>query len=35
MRMRWWQETDFSEREPSEKLVEGVKAALAAKEARW
>jgi hypothetical protein len=31
--MRWWQETEYSKREPSAELVETVKAALAAKEA--
>jgi hypothetical protein len=34
IRMRWWDETDFSEREPSAELVDAVKAALAAAEAR-
>jgi hypothetical protein len=34
MRQRWWHETEYSEREPSAELVEAVKAALAAAEAR-
>jgi hypothetical protein len=33
LRFRWWQETFYSELEPSPELVEAVKAALAAKEA--
>jgi hypothetical protein len=34
LRFRWWRETFYSELEPSAELVEAVKAALAAAEAR-
>jgi len=34
VRMLWWRETDYSEREPSAELVEAVKAALAPAEPR-
>ena len=32
LRIRWWQETEYSMRVPSPELVEAVKAALAATE---
>jgi hypothetical protein len=34
LRIRWWQETEYSMRVPSPELVEAVKAALAAAEPR-